>query len=107
VEVDTDAREAVSLRLGSTDFHVMHTPGHTQGSISLYAPQQSLLIAGDTLFRDSIGRTDLPGGNTKQLLGSIKTRLLALPEETKVIPGHGPTTTIGREKKWNPFLKNL
>jgi hydroxyacylglutathione hydrolase len=107
VDVDTNASEGTSLSLGSTDFHVMHTPGHTQGSISLFIPQQNTLIAGDTLFRDSIGRTDLPGGNTRQILSSIKTRLLVLPEETIVVPGHGPKTTIGREKERNPFLQNL
>jgi glyoxylase-like metal-dependent hydrolase (beta-lactamase superfamily II) len=107
VDVDTDARDAVSLKLGANDLQVMHTPGHTQGSISLYLPQQSKLIAGDTLFRDSIGRTDLPGGDGRQILSSIKTRLLVLPDETVVIPGHGPSTTIGRERERNPFLRNL
>ena len=107
VEVDTDANEGLTLRLGGADFHVIETPGHTQGSISLYIPQESKLIAGDTLFRDSIGRTDLPGGNSKQILRSIQTRLLVLAEDTTVIPGHGPSTTIGREKERNPFLKGL
>lgn len=107
VDVDTDATDGTLLQLGSADFHVMQTPGHTQGSISLYAPQEKKLIAGDTLFRDSIGRTDLPGGDSRQILSSIKTRLLVLPEETVVIPGHGPNTTIGREKERNPFLQRL
>lgn len=107
VEVDTNASDGTSLSLGGSDFHVMHTPGHTQGSISIFIPQQNTLIAGDTLFRDSIGRTDLPGGNGRQLLSSIKTRLLVLPEETVVVPGHGPKTTIGREKESNPFLQKL
>jgi hydroxyacylglutathione hydrolase len=107
VEVDTNASDGTSLSLGGSDFHVMHTPGHTQGSISIFIPQQNTLIAGDTLFRDSIGRTDLPGGNGRQLLSSIKTRLLVLPEETVVVPGHGPKTTIGREKENNPFLQKL
>lgn len=107
VEVDNDARDAVSLKLGQNELQVMHTPGHTQGSISLYIPSQSKLIAGDTLFRDSVGRTDLPGGDGRQILSSIKTRLLVLPDETVVIPGHGPSTTIGRERERNPFLKNL
>ena len=83
---------------------VMHTPGHTQGSICLYVPQQSLLLAGDTLFAGSIGRTDLPGGDTQQLLRSIQDRLLTLPDEVLVIPGHGPNTTIGEEREENPFL---
>jgi glyoxylase-like metal-dependent hydrolase (beta-lactamase superfamily II) len=107
VEVDSDAKDGALLQLGSTDLHVMQTPGHTPGSISLYLPQEKRLIAGDTLFRDSIGRTDLPGGDSRQILSSIKTRLLVLPEETVVIPGHGPNTTIGREKERNPFLQRL
>ncbi len=107
VEVDTDAKDALLLKLGESDLHVLFTPGHTQGSISLYLPQESKLIAGDTLFRDSIGRTDLPGGNSREILSSIKTKLLVLPDETVVIPGHGPSTTIAREKEWNPFLRNL
>jgi glyoxylase-like metal-dependent hydrolase (beta-lactamase superfamily II) len=86
---------------------VLHTPGHTQGSISLWIPAENKLIAGDTLFRDSIGRTDLPGGNPRQILRSIEDKLLKLPEETVVFPGHGVNTTIGREKERNPFLQSL
>lgn len=106
-EIDSAAEEGTVLQLGPAEFHVLHTPGHTQGSISLWIPQQEKLIAGDTLFRDSIGRTDLPGGDGRQILSSIKTRLLDLPEETIVIPGHGQKTTIGREKERNPFLQGL
>ncbi len=106
-EIDVAARDGEILHLGPAAFHVLHTPGHTQGSLSLWVPQQNKLIAGDTLFRDSIGRTDLPGGNTSQILSSIKTRLFELPEEAIVIPGHGPNTTIGREKERNPFLQDL
>jgi hydroxyacylglutathione hydrolase len=106
-EIDHAAADGVTLELGPATFHVLHTPGHTQGSISLWIPQQNKLIAGDTLFRDSIGRTDLPGGNGRQILASIKTRLLDLPEDAIVIPGHGSKTTIGREKERNPFLQNL
>ncbi len=106
-EIDSPAEEGTVLHLGQADFHVIHTPGHTQGSLSIWIPQENKLIAGDTLFRDSIGRTDLPGGNTKQILSSIKTRLLKLPEDAAVFPGHGPSTTIGREKELNPFLQNL
>jgi hydroxyacylglutathione hydrolase len=83
---------------------ILHTPGHTQGSVCLYLPTKSLLLAGDTLFARSVGRTDLPGGNTQQLLRSIHDRLLTLPDEVKVIPGHGPATTIGDERLENPFL---
>ena len=106
-EIDSTAADGTVLRLGEADFQVLHTPGHTQGSISLWIPQENKLIAGDTLFRDSIGRTDLPGGNGPQLLSSIKTRLLDLPDDAIVIPGHGPNTTIGREKQLNPFLQGL
>jgi hydroxyacylglutathione hydrolase len=106
-EVDVAANDGTVLRLGPAKFHVLHTPGHTQGSLSLWIPEENKLIAGDTLFRDSIGRTDLPGGNTRQILSSIKTRLLELPDHTVVFPGHGPETTIGREKERNPFLREL
>jgi hydroxyacylglutathione hydrolase len=84
---------------------ILHTPGHTEGSICLYLPTQTLLLAGDTLFAGSIGRTDLPGGDTRKILASIHDRLLILPEETTVIPGHGATTTIGSERDSNPFLQ--
>ncbi|MGA7236759.1 MAG: MBL fold metallo-hydrolase [Bryobacteraceae bacterium] len=105
VEIDAGAKDGDSLLVGATEFHVMHTPGHTQGSISLYAPSENKLIAGDTLFQGSIGRTDLPGGDGRQILRSIHEKVLPLPEETIVIPGHGGNTTIGREKRVNPFLQ--
>jgi hydroxyacylglutathione hydrolase len=103
--IDIAAREGDSLVLGEAPFHILHTPGHTQGSISLWIPSENKLIAGDTLFRDSIGRTDLPGGDTRQILRSIHSKLLKLPETAVVIPGHGPNTSIGREKEHNPFLR--
>jgi glyoxylase-like metal-dependent hydrolase (beta-lactamase superfamily II) len=103
--IDSDAREGDSLTLGGAVFHVLETPGHTQGSISLWIPAEHKVIAGDTLFRDSIGRTDLPGGDGRQILRSIHSKLLTLPEDAVVIPGHGPNTTIGREKQRNPFLR--
>lgn len=106
-EIDSVAKDGVVLQLGNTDFQVIETPGHTQGSLSIWIPKEEKLVAGDTLFRDSIGRTDLPGGNSRQILTSIKTRLLDLPEQTVVIPGHGQNTTIGREKERNPFLQNF
>lgn len=105
--VDSAADDGTVLRLGSADFNVLHTPGHTQGSLCIWIPEENKLIAGDTLFRDSIGRTDLPGGNARQILSSIKTRLFDLPDTATVIPGHGPSTTLGREKERNPFLRNL
>jgi len=105
VEIDTPARDGDTLRMGSTDFHVLHTPGHTQGSISLWIPSENKVLAGDTLFRDSIGRTDLPGGDGRQILRSIREKLFRLPDDAIVIPGHGQNTTIGREKQFNYFLK--
>jgi len=105
--IDNTARDGDVLTLGPAEFRVLHTPGHTQGSISLWIPAENKLIAGDTLFRDSIGRTDLPGGNPRQILRSIEDKLLGLPAETVVVPGHGPNTTIGREKERNPFLQSL
>jgi len=83
---------------------ILHTPGHTQGSVCLYLPEQNLLLAGDTLFAGSVGRTDLPGGDGPMLLRSIHSKLLPLPDETVVLPGHGPKTTIGEERETNPFL---
>ena len=105
--IDDAARDGDILTLGPAKFRVLHTPGHTQGSISLWIPAENKLIAGDTLFRDSIGRTDLPGGNPRQILRSIEDKLLQLPEETVVVPGHGANTSIGREKERNPFLQGL
>jgi glyoxylase-like metal-dependent hydrolase (beta-lactamase superfamily II) len=84
--------------------NILHTPGHTQGSVCLHLPAQNLLIAGDTLFAGSAGRTDLPGGDGPMLLRSIHNKLLPLPDATIVIPGHGPRTTIGQERESNPFL---
>jgi glyoxylase-like metal-dependent hydrolase (beta-lactamase superfamily II) len=84
---------------------VLHTPGHTQGSICLHFAPLKLLVAGDTLFAGSIGRTDLPGGNFDQIMDSLRSRLMALPDETRVLPGHGPVTTIGAERQGNPFLQ--
>src|SRR5580698_662998 len=107
VAIDSDAKDGGVLAIGATEFHVLHTPGHTQGSISLWIPSKSKLVAGDTLFRDSIGRTDLRGGDGRQILRSIHDKLLPRPEETVVIPGHGSNTTIGREKQFNYFLRDL
>jgi hydroxyacylglutathione hydrolase len=106
-QIDTPAREGDTLQIGDTQFHIVHTPGHTQGSISLWIPRENKIIAGDTLFRDSIGRTDLPGGNTRQILQSIREKLFALPDDATVIPGHGENTTIGREKQFNYFVREL
>ena len=83
---------------------VLHTPGHTQGSLCFYFEQDKLICTGDTLFAGSIGRTDLPGGNPAQILQSLKEIVMVLPEDTRVIPGHGEETTIGKEKIQNPYV---
>lgn len=105
--IDGEIRDGDKFLLGTTELLAMHTPGHTQGSSCIWIPGEKMLLAGDTLFRDSIGRTDLPGGDGRQILRSIQGKLLALPEDTLVVPGHGSSTTIGREKKRNPFLWGL
>jgi hydroxyacylglutathione hydrolase len=107
VPPDVSAEDGLKLGLATLPGIVLHTPGHTEGSICLHFPAQNLLLAGDTLFAGSIGRTDLPGGNTKKIMSSLRERLLPLPDETKVIPGHGPATTIGEERHSNPFLLQL
>jgi glyoxylase-like metal-dependent hydrolase (beta-lactamase superfamily II) len=83
---------------------VLHTPGHTPGSVCLYLPEHFLLLAGDTLFAGTVGRTDLPGGDAKTLIRSVRDKLMMLPDETTVLPGHGALTSIGREREHNPFL---
>lgn len=103
---DADAADLLELPVAGQRGTILHTPGHTQGSICLHLPQSELLLAGDTLFAGSIGRTDLPGGDMKKILASLKGRLMALPDATRVIPGHGEMTTIGRERETNPFLVN-
>jgi len=106
-DIDVSPREADRIALGPVDFEVLLTPGHTQGSMSLWIPAAGKLVAGDTLFRDSIGRTDLPGGDGRAILRSIRDKLLVLPDAAVVVPGHGPNTTIGREREHNPFLQGL
>jgi hydroxyacylglutathione hydrolase len=95
------------VSLGEDKLQVILAPGHSPGSICFYCEEQNFLIGGDVLFLESIGRTDLPGGNHEQLLRSIRDQLFVLPDETIVYPGHGPQTTIGHEKKYNPFLNGL
>ena len=104
-----DESLADGLRVGLDRYpaEVLHTPGHTQGSVCLHFAPLKMVIAGDTLFAGSIGRTDLPGGNSRQIIDSIESRLMALPDETRVLPGHGPATTIGAERRSNPFLRTL
>lgn len=101
---DHSPADAEILHTGAIPAQVLHTPGHTEGSLCLYMPAEGLLLAGDTLFAGSVGRTDLPGGNQRKLIESIREQLLPLPDTTLVIPGHGPETTIGEERESNPFL---
>lgn len=105
VAIDHSPSHAEILRTGSLTATVLHTPGHTEGSICLYFPLENKLIAGDTLFAGSIGRTDLPGGSFDKIISSLHGQVLALPDETIVVPGHGPLTTIGEERESNPFLQ--
>lgn len=101
-KADRLLRAGDTITVGNLSFNVIHTPGHSPGGICLYTPGH--LIAGDTLFAGSVGRTDLAGGNASQLIKSIKERLFVLPDDTVVYPGHGETTTIGDEKEYNPFV---
>src|SRR5438105_12866662 len=102
---DAFPTDGQDLEIAGVNVRVIHTPGHTPGSLCLYAADAKLLFSGDTLFRESIGRTDLPGGDTDQILRSISQRLFALPEETRVLPGHMQETTIAHELAHNPFVR--
>lgn len=105
VEIDQSVKDGDAVKINGLEANVLHTPGHTEGSVCLlFAPQQTLL-AGDTLFAGSIGRTDLPGGSYDKIIRSLHDKLLVLPDEIIVVPGHGPTTTIGDERESNPFLQ--
>ena len=101
---DRLVKDGDSLEVGSLRFSVLHTPGHTPGGICLLA--EGVLFSGDTLFYSSIGRSDFPGGNGKKLLDAISTKLMTLPDDTVVLPGHGRETTIGDERRSNPFLQS-
>lgn len=101
---DIIVEEGDKIELVGLKLEVIHTPGHSPGSMCLYAKDEHILFSGDTLFAESIGRADFPGSNAKQLLGGIREKLLTLPQETVVYPGHGPQTTIGHELKCNPFV---
>ncbi len=105
VEIDQSLGQSDTVAAGSLKAEVLHTPGHTEGSICLYFPLEKKLIAGDTLFAGSIGRTDLPGGSFDKIIHSLREKVLALPDETVVVPGHGSLTTIGEERESNPFLR--
>lgn len=101
----TDIRDGEVLSLAGISFRVITTPGHTPGGVCYYAESDSVLLSGDTLFAGSIGRSDLPGGDYDRLISSVLNRIMTLPGDTDVIPGHGPVTTIARESTTNPFLQ--
>jgi hydroxyacylglutathione hydrolase len=104
VKIDQSIGPSDKVQAGSLTADVLHTPGHSEGSICLYFAAQKKLIAGDTLFAGSIGRTDLPGGSFDKIISSLHEQVLALPDGTIVVPGHGALTTIGEERENNPFL---
>ena len=105
VEIDSSPKSGDKVTAGGLTGEILLTPGHTEGSLCLYFAPEKKLIAGDTLFAGSIGRTDLPGGSYQKILRSLHTKVLELPDETIVVPGHGPLTTIGVEREENPFLQ--
>ena len=105
VEIDQAVKDGDVVKVNGLEANVLHTPGHTEGSVCLLFAPQKTLIAGDTLFAGSIGRTDLPGGSYDKIIRSLHDKLLVLPDEIVVVPGHGPTTTIGEERESNPFLQ--
>src|SRR5260370_10053278 len=104
IEIDHSIRVSQKVQARPFLAQVMHTPGHSEGGVCLYFPAEKKLIAGDTLFAGSIGRTDLPGGSMRKIISSLHEKVLTLPDETTVVPGHGPLTTIGDERESNPFL---
>ncbi|HUA16678.1 MAG TPA: MBL fold metallo-hydrolase [Verrucomicrobiae bacterium] len=104
VEIDRSVSTGETVSAGQHSAQILHTPGHTEGSICLYFQPEKKLIAGDTLFAGSIGRTDLPGGSMQKIMRSLRDTVLALPDDTVVVPGHGPLTTVGAERETNPFL---
>ncbi len=99
-----DALPELTQTIAGDDFEIIETPGHTPGGVCFYFKQIPALFAGDTVFNNSIGRSDLPGGSQAQLVNSIKSKLMILPDDLKLYPGHGPATTVGNEKKFNPYL---
>ena len=103
----TNLAHGESIELGTLAFNVIQTPGHTPGHCCFYEATEGVLFSGDQLFAGSIGRTDLPGGSYPQLMESMRTRVLVLDDDVEVLPGHGPGTTLGHERRTNPFLQNL
>ena len=106
-EPTIDLQHGQILKLGSIEFEVRHTPGHTPGMCILYVASEGVCFCGDLIFRDSVGRTDLPGGDWETLLKSIHEQVFTLPDETRLLSGHGPETTVGEEKQANPYLGKL
>ncbi len=103
-EPTIDFTDGMILRLGSASLEVRYTPGHTRGHCALYCAEEHVCFCGDLIFAGSVGRTDLPGGNQATLFDSIRTQIFSLPDETRLLPGHGPQTTVGEEKRYNPFV---
>ena len=97
--------EGESLKVGSYQFEIFHAPGHTPGHVIFYCASEEVLFCGDVIFQLSIGRTDLPGGDYNTLIQSIHMKILSLPDRTRLLPGHGPETSVGVEKQNNPFIK--
>ena len=104
LSIDRNLVDGDTITLGDEVIQVLHVPGHSPGGLAFYLPESALLIAGDTIFNGSVGRTDLMGGDMAQLLNSIREKIFPLPDETVIASGHGPTTTVADEKRFNPFL---
>lgn len=105
VKIDQDLEDGSEVKVGEISARVLYTPGHTEGSVCLYFQAHEKLLAGDTLFAGSVGRTDLPGGSHEKLLASLQEYILPLPDDVEVTPGHGPITYIGVERETNPYLR--
>jgi glyoxylase-like metal-dependent hydrolase (beta-lactamase superfamily II) len=103
-EPTIDLAQGQILRLGNTQFEVRYTPGHTKGHCVFYAAREKTCFCGDLIFHDSVGRTDLPGGDWDTLSNSIRTQIFTLPDDTRLLSGHGPQTTVGQEKQFNPYV---
>ena len=104
-EPTVDFVQDMKLKLGSNEFEVRHTPGHTRGLCVLYVAKENICFCGDLIFKESVGRTDLPGGDFDALENSIRTQIYTLPDETRLLSGHGSETTVGHEKMYNPFVR--
>lgn len=102
--LDHNLADGDTIQIGEITMRVIHTPGHSLGGLSFYVPEENVLFSGDTIFQSSVGRTDLPGGDMDTLLKTIREKILTLPDETIVAPGHGNTTKVADEKRYNPFL---